>query len=60
MSDIGKNTGVNPRVVVVPLGVSGDSVKNVVNQIESENKPKKLPNSTRLVQFTGEDARGDL
>ncbi|USR90155.1 ParA family protein [Phormidium yuhuli AB48] len=48
MSDIGKNTGVNPRVVVVPLGVSGDSVKNVVNQIESENKPKNCRTAPAL------------
>lgn len=39
LSDIGKNTGFNPKVVVVPLGVSEDSVRNVVGKIESENKP---------------------
>ncbi|KPQ31702.1 MAG: CobQ/CobB/MinD/ParA nucleotide binding domain [Phormidium sp. OSCR] len=55
-SNLAKNTGVNPRVVVVPLGVSGDSVKNVVDQIASENKPTNcrtapaLPNLQQKMQ----------
>jgi len=38
-SNLAKNTGVNPRVIVVPLGVSEYSVKKVVERIEPTNRP---------------------
>ena len=54
MSGIGKSIGINPRVVVVPLGVSGDSVKNVVDQIESENKPTNCRTAPALPELQKE------
>ena len=48
LSSIGKNTAFNPKVVVVPLGVSEDSVRNVVGQIEFENKPTSCRTAPRL------------
>ncbi|WP_309225557.1 ParA family protein [Sphaerospermopsis sp. LEGE 08334] len=41
ISQLENTTGYDPQVIIVPLGISEDSVYEVVNRLEEDDKPRK-------------------